>query len=467
MILKVQLGMVCLVALQIIATDAICTSNESSALHCSHMVTPDITNDTCLNSPIPCCDISTYIKNSSFTSNTTFCFLNGTHIIDLVENPMLRIENVSNISLIGLGSLMHHSLRDKVNEYNFTSYEDDQNITFLQSLSVIECKSPFAFIFSNITDLKLLSITIQNCGTNVTIMPIQGIESFPNISSVAILMIHITNLIFGNTSVQNSTGYGVVGINMLGYSQLVGSSFVGNNQYVKNTQLTKYYYQDILCNDGSCATPSVIYVTTAIDGMIRYPASLGQNNGNESAMISSDATGVFHCVNDSVVFDTPLPISAYPGKKVNISIITIGQLNGASPDIVTYLKCNLMSCPNPNINCGVTNCTSPSLKTTDIQPTHQYCTNYTYLVTEKRNKAYDDVLVRHDIVNDVQTSTVLRNNTIWIGNSSSNTSLAVHLHCPYDYCNPSKHTLQDKVMNKTINATTIAQESYVEDVSPK
>ena len=238
MILKVQLGMVCLVALHIIATDAICTSNESSALQCSHMVTPDITNDTCLNSPIPCCDISTYIKNSSFTSNTTFCFLNGTHIIDLVEIPILRIENGSNISLIGLGGLVQHSLRDKVNEYNFTSYEDDQNITFLQSSSVIECKSPFAFIFSNITDLKLLSITIQNCGTNVTMMPIQGIESFPNISSVAILMIHITNLIFGNTSVQNSTGYGVVGINMLGYSQLVGSSFVGNNQYVKNTQLT-------------------------------------------------------------------------------------------------------------------------------------------------------------------------------------------------------------------------------------
>ena len=67
-------------------------------------------------------------------------------------------------------------------------------------------------------------------------------------------------------------------------------------------------------------------------------------------MISSDAIGVFHCANDSVVFDTPLPISAYPGKKVNISIITIGQLYGASPDIVTYLKCDLMSCPNPNIH---------------------------------------------------------------------------------------------------------------------
>ena len=849
MMLKVHLGMVCLVALHIIAMDAICTSNESSALHCSHMVTPDITNDTCLNSPIPCCDISTYIKYSSFTSNTTFCFLNGTHIIDLVDYSMLMIEEVSNISLIGLGGLMQHSLQDKVNEYNFTLHEDDQNITFFQSPSVIQCKSSFAFIFNNVTNLVLQNLTIQNCGGIVTsiILPIQGNDSFPNISSVAILMIHITDLTFENNSVQNSTGYGFVGINMLGYSQLIGSSFIGNNQYIKNTKLRKHSYQNIFCNDGSCATPSVIYVTTATDVNINYPggnaifiynhlkmsqtssleiesclfalgvddsialsesnyvpsgdrimgtglgvllflgssyavpiniintvsyrnqagmganfnfqetyessiislsnvsstrgispwiggafyysvdhpalsydtassitfygcnfssgclsggsidvqnvrslqviecrifgqlnaccrngtilinstilqtenciggikmmyynvgvsncsfngaglissrgtadvadslftncqttaisllysllqlrgnvsftynsatlnggalylllstvifyapanitflnnsalekggaiyitdepfitkcsltfddpngnltspgiqifidnssagiagnilyggnveecnfdcstaphycdpntyislldilyatATIGQNNGNQSAMISSDATGVFHCVNDSAVFDTPLPISAYPGTKVNISIITIGQLHGASPDIVTYLTCFI---PNTNANC-----TTPSLKTIDLQPTHQYCTNYTYLVTGNWNKTYsmllnlilasaylgkidispyqvtvninqcpfgfrnwsdimsicsaEDMLVKYHIANDVQTSTVLRNNTIWIGNSSSNISLAVHLHCPYDYCNPSSITFR-------------------------
>ncbi|KAL5474676.1 hypothetical protein EMCRGX_G026659 [Ephydatia muelleri] len=383
--------MVCLVALHIIATDAICTSNESSALHCSHMVTPDITNDTCLNSPIPCCDISTYIKHSSFTSNTIFCFLNGTHIIDLVEIPMLRIENGSNISLIGLGGLVQHSLRDKVNEYNFTSYEDDQNITFLQSSSVIECNSPFAFIFSNITDLKLLSITIQNCGTNVTsmIMPIQGVESFPNISSVAILMIHITNLIFGNTSVQNSTGLTFDdpdgNVSSSGIQIFIDNSsagIAGNVLYGGNVAQCNFDCSTAphYCDPNTYASLlDILYATT----------TLGQNNGNQSAMISSDAIGVFHCANDSVVFDTPLPISAYPGKKVNISIITIGQLYGASPDIVTYLKCDLMSCPNPNINFGVTNCTAPSLKTTDIQPTHQYCTNYTYLVTGNSNKAYE------------------------------------------------------------------------------
>eukprot|EP00731_Ephydatia_muelleri_P022234 Em0014g825a len=371
MILKVHLGMVCLVALHIIATDAICTSNESSALHCSHMVTPDITNDTCLNSSIPCCDIGTYIKYSSFTSNTTFCFLNGTHIIDLVEIPMLRIENVSNISLIGLGSLMHHSLQDKI---------------FIDNSS--------AGIAGNV----LYGGNVEECNFDCSTAP----------------------------------------------------HYCDPNTYI--------------------SLLDILYAT----------ATLGQNNGNQSAMISSDATGVFHCVNDSAVFDTPLPISAYPGKKVNISIITIGQLHGASPDIVTYLTCLI---PNTNANC-----TTPSLKTTDLQPTHLYCTNYTYLVTGNWNKTYsmllnlilasaylgkidispyqvtvninqcpfgfrnwsdimsicsaEDILVNYHIANDVQTSTVLRNNTMWIGNSSSNTSLAVHLHCPYDYCNPSSITFR-------------------------
>ena len=55
-------------------------------------------------------------------------------------------------------------------------------------------------------------------------------------------------------------------------------------------------------------------------------------------MISSDATGVYYCVNDTAVFDTQVPISAYPGEKVHIPIITVGQLYGASPDIVTYCE---------------------------------------------------------------------------------------------------------------------------------
>ena len=848
MALLVQLVMVFLAALYIISIAAICNSNESSTLNCSHMVTPNITNNTCLNFKIPCCDISTYIKNSSFKSDTMFCFLNGTHIIDLVDYAMLVIENDSNITLIGLGVLVQHSLQEKVTEYNFTPYEDDQNISFLQSTSVIQCKSPFAFIFRNVKNLNLKNMTIQDCGADVTeiIINIQGNESFPIINSIAFLMISITNLMFENISVQNSTGYGFVGINMIGDSHLIGSSFVGNNQHVKNTQLTNYSYNNnLLCSNDPCETPSVIYVTRANDWKIIHPGGnaifvydyiannyqipslniesclftlglddsiplssfnsssdaslgitlgtglgvfmlqessysvpininktvsyrnqawaganfyfleayersiihlwdvkssrglspgngggfyytvevpelnttrfvmfdrcmfkpdcspgntislqnvislrvteslifgqiyaccygsisinnsvfhnvncnggiqvsyynvflsnstfngaglvshhsnvnvadstftncqstaltmyfgelwltgniyfknnsaspnggalylylafitihapanitflnnsalerggaifitddpydqycsftfhdpdgnlsfpgitifidyslagvagnvlyggdielctfnysqvphynsdskkaifkattkIGQHNGNPSAMIGSATTAVYHCVNNIAMLDAPSPISAYPGNKVNISIIAVGQLYGASSDVVTYSKCDVISCPNLKINCVVENCTNQSLKATDLQPTNQNCTNYTYLVTANRNKAYsvllspvtttyanmvpyifviditecpfgfktwsnismcsaDEVLLKYHIDNDVDTATVIRSNTIWIGNSSHNT-LAVHSNCPYDYCNPNSITFR-------------------------
>ena len=144
---------------------------------------------------------------------------------------------------------------------------------------------------------------------------------------------------------------------------------------------------------------------------------------------------------------------------------------------------HIVSCSNPNTNCEFNNCSTPSLTGEDLQPTHQYCTNYTFQLKGHRNKTYskvvnlviatgalisyqvtvnvnkcpfgfrnwndtlsicsaEDVLVKYYIASDVDSLTVLRNNTMWIGNSSSNTTLAVHLNCPYDYCNTSSITFR-------------------------
>ena len=272
MVLIIYLSMTCLVGLHISVTDAKCTSSESASFNCSHMVTPDNTDDTCLNSALPCCDIGTYVRNSTFKSNTTFCFMNGTHHVINVEMPLLIIENISSISLIGLGSFVQYSVQNKVSEYNFTSYVDDQYITFLESTVVIECNSTFAFVFQDIENLNVKNIAIKNCGADVTdvISSVQGNELIPHISSVAVVMFNITNLVFEYTSVQNSTGYGLVGINIL-YSQLNGSSFVANNQYIKNTLLQPYNNPTVICNDMLCYRSSVIYVTSASNDSLLFP----------------------------------------------------------------------------------------------------------------------------------------------------------------------------------------------------
>ena len=876
----IYLSMASLVGLHISVTDAQCTSSESASLNCSHMVTTDITDDTCLNYTIPCCDIGTYVRKSSFKSNTTFCFMNGTHHVINAGISLLVIENVSSISLIGLGGFVQHTVKDKVNEYNFTSYNDDQNITFSESRAVIECNNTFAFVFKDIQILNVKNIAIKNCGADVTdmISSKQGNDSIPDISSAAVLVFNTTNLVFEYTSIQNSTGYGLVGINIL-HSQLNGSSFVGNNQYLKSYQLQTFIYLNIGCNDLSCKTTSVIYVTSANDWTLQFPGGnavfvynyllnsllnpkleimsslfalgiddsiplnyyqnknifppffnnrmgtglgvlvlldlpycvkfnitntvsyrnqayyganfnyqeqygssmisfqnvnstrgispwdgggfyysanfpvlfpdnkgsitvngcilstdcasgdtitflntymtiiinnsklfgttdiwtnsleantgtllvsnctvgtvncygginafyinssfsnctfngamlesyessvdiadstftncpygaitalfsqlsfsgnisfinntnssyyggavyllksnvlfnapanvtffnnsvlgrggavyieddpynqqcnfkfndpngtldnpgininidysyaneagnvlyggniqwcnvdlslvphycpsclatqagflidilnattqLGNNNGNFSAMVASDSIGVFACVNNTVVFDTQPPVATYPGKTVNISIITLGQLNGASPDYIAYSTCDT-NCAELNSDC-ISNCTSPSFS--NLQPTKQYCTNYTYQVIGRDNQAYsnvlylfpisayfgktgyglfimyintsncpfgftswnskklicsaNDVLTRYNIGNDINTLTVLRNGTMWVG-YNSHMVLAVHLHCPYDYCNTASITfrIEDEQDNQCSNNRT-------------
>eukprot|EP00731_Ephydatia_muelleri_P028313 Em0019g1186a len=60
-------------------------------------------------------------------------------------------------------------------------------------------------------------------------------------------------------------GYGLMGINILGQSQMNGSSFVGNNQFVKDN-LQLYSPAATYCNDGSNYIARSFYVNTATSG---------------------------------------------------------------------------------------------------------------------------------------------------------------------------------------------------------
>ena len=56
-------------------------------------------------------------------------------------------------------------------------------------------------------------------------------------------------------TIKNSTGYGILGINVIGNSAIVMSSFIGNNQFIK------YVFQHesigIKCNNNASATNSI------------------------------------------------------------------------------------------------------------------------------------------------------------------------------------------------------------------
>ena len=126
----------------------------------------------------------------------------------------------------------------------------------------------FGFLFNNTYNLSVINITISYCGANVTIYTQRIIQQAYAYGAdslyAAIIMINISNLYVDTVSIQNSTGYGLIGINVLGYCNIQGSSFVGNNQAVK--KYFQLFNQSInYCVDGSyCPTcaPS-FYVSNA------------------------------------------------------------------------------------------------------------------------------------------------------------------------------------------------------------
>ena len=199
------------------------------------------------------------------------------------------------------------------------------------------------------------------------------------------------------------------------------------------------------------------------------------NTASNLTMISSDPRTICSCTNSTIDCRSKpsTKVMVYPGQTIDIPIVTVGQLNGISPDNVLSFTCDVSN-GQSNINC-----TAPSFSG-EQQQTMQYCSNYSYQVKGKDNQlhnsaihllskaAYADgygtstysmlvtvfpcptasgfiwdqatkvcscspIRQKYNVPRDINTLTVLKTGTLWIGSSSSG-ELAVYTHCPYDYC---------------------------------
>ena len=206
---------------------AILGSSLSAASQYDHTyyVTPNVS--LCTNVNYTCRDFKTYFNNASyhFQSGTEFIFLPGIHLFDL--GSILSVQDIVNIRLVGSDTFTQRSVAEDVEKYGFDPYAFDRNVSYLQSSTIILCTSPSALSFSNIKNLTLENITILNCGKYLT-------TNISSIINVSIYMFNVYNLLIDGLSVQNSSGYGLYALNVLGQSQIMRSSFVGNNQFVKN-----------------------------------------------------------------------------------------------------------------------------------------------------------------------------------------------------------------------------------------
>ena len=231
-----------------------------------------------------CFDINTYVQNVSkyFVSNTTFIFLPGIHL--LYVKSLVQIQNVENLCLISSNNFTQSSIADDVITYNFEPYEDDGNVTYLESLTNITCNGTSGFLFSNVENLYITNLTITNCGV---FSPVK-IKL-----SASIHLVNITNLWMEGVTIKNSTGYGLLGVNVLGQALIMRSSFIGNNQLVKDA-CTKENIT-LQCNNLAISITSYLYKDSSLCSAnggnlyIQYEDPIG-NTTNTNTLLLSDLT---------------------------------------------------------------------------------------------------------------------------------------------------------------------------------
>ncbi len=116
---------------------------------------------------------------------------------------------------------------------------------------IIECDDSFGLIFVNIQRLTITGVVIQNCGftgfdrvsTLFVSVKLSIAAFFPPLFqfSTGIMLVDIQNLVMENTVIQENEGFGLVGINIVGYSRFSNVDFISNypsNNSVCNFRVT-------------------------------------------------------------------------------------------------------------------------------------------------------------------------------------------------------------------------------------
>ena len=153
----------------------------------------------------PCYTLTDVVQDPPlfFTSNTVITFLPGYHQTKTNRKPSVLIKDVRNISMVG---------------YDPTNSD---------LKSVIQCTGSLGFAFVNVTALKIAKLMFSFCGAE---FPSNDKLSTTQVSKVTLYFLQTINVTISEVVISNSTGAGLLGINMLGLSTISQTIFSGNKQ---------------------------------------------------------------------------------------------------------------------------------------------------------------------------------------------------------------------------------------------
>ena len=170
------------------------------------------------------------------------------------------------------------------------------------------------------------------------------------------------------------------------------------------------------------------------------------------SVISSGPTRVCFCDDNNTIncSQTQLTMTAYPGEEINISVVTVGQLNGVAPGLIKIEPLGNASASAEIHSTIAMNCTTITFNPIDVKYSltifDSSGSNSAILNIEKsdcplgfrksaKTGACDCNELNHiatSITCDAATNTISRQGDIWIGNISD--CIVIHSPCPFDYC---------------------------------
>ena len=234
-------------------------------------------------------------------------------------------------------------------------------------------------------------------------------------------------------------------------AEKAGSVLFGGN--IENCVLFNYYFY--LIPSDKCFTQ-----------IFNYSAQTGPS------VISSEPTDVCFCDDKNTIncSQTQLTMTAYPGEEINISVVTVGQLNGVAPGILQIqpVGSNILELHNTNAKNCMTIQFKPVKKPYSVGVLGKPCSkrldlNFSgcplgFEMSNKTNSCDCEELQQMvtTISCNAATNEVMRahQGNIWIGNISD---VLTYSSCPFDYCNTAQvnFSLTDPDPQCALNRTGI------------
>ena len=178
---------------------------------------------------VVCLTMSDYINGSGhqpFSDHTNVVFLQGVHDLTFAGGERIIIRDVRNLTLTG-------------------ELELQQGTSVPQSEILCSPDNPSGFLFLNVTQLTISGLTFTYCGVGNTPEVIDQVFNiytrsffqFTPIENMALFIASVYDLEMTNVMIQNSTGHGLLGVNILGNSTIRNSSVLYSNFHTYDVPL--------------------------------------------------------------------------------------------------------------------------------------------------------------------------------------------------------------------------------------